>query len=52
MSTALRHYKIISQAGRENGSPVSVMNLNGRSSTDDNNNKVTRLTRYLFTEKG
>ncbi|CAE6014369.1 unnamed protein product [Arabidopsis arenosa] len=43
LSAALRNNKVVSQSGRE-------MNPDGRSSADNNNNWVTRLTRYLFTK--
>ncbi|EFH50591.1 predicted protein [Arabidopsis lyrata subsp. lyrata] len=48
LSAALRHYKTITAAPQHQGSPVSVLEPQTSSSTDDN--RVTRLTRDLFSD--
>ncbi|CAE6108105.1 unnamed protein product [Arabidopsis arenosa] len=48
LSAACRHYKAASEAVQYHGSPASVLEPQGSSSSDDN--RVTRLTRDLFSD--
>ncbi|XP_020871102.1 uncharacterized protein LOC110225640 [Arabidopsis lyrata subsp. lyrata] len=48
LSAALRHYKTLTEAPQTRGSPVCVLEPEGSSSSD--NNRVTRLTRNLFSD--
>ncbi|CAE5987980.1 unnamed protein product [Arabidopsis arenosa] len=48
LSAALRHYRTVTVAPQHQGSPVSVLEPQSSSSTDDI--RVTRLTRDLFSD--
>ncbi|CAE5986636.1 unnamed protein product [Arabidopsis arenosa] len=50
LSAALRHYKAAAEEVRANASPVTVLDPASSSSTEENGDRVTRLTRDLFTE--
>ncbi|KAG7558554.1 MULE transposase domain [Arabidopsis thaliana x Arabidopsis arenosa] len=48
LSAAWRHYKTAAEAVQNHGSPASVLEPQGSSSSDDN--RVTKLTRDLFSD--
>ncbi|CAE5957890.1 unnamed protein product [Arabidopsis arenosa] len=50
LSAALRYYKSNTNANEAGRSPVTVLNPESSSSTDDHDLRVTRLTRDLFSE--